>query len=93
MDFEDCYYGLYTLYLAGDFDDLFVAHCCRVQEGVMGVHDEETKAYFHNTGVRCVLAPRYADHRLSWFRQQVRELWIGLGLDGSLIECWHINLK
>ncbi|KAG0586511.1 hypothetical protein KC19_2G096500 [Ceratodon purpureus] len=40
-------------------------------EGVMGVHDEETKSFFRNSAVRCVLAPRYADTRLSWFRQQV----------------------
>ena len=38
----------------------------------MGVHDEETKSYFKNSAVRCVLAPRYADTRLSWVRQQVR---------------------
>lgn len=37
----------------------------------MGVHDEETKSYFKNSAVRCILAPRYADTRLSWFRQQV----------------------
>lgn len=37
----------------------------------MGVHDEETRRYFKNSAVRCVLAPRYADHKLSWFRQQV----------------------
>jgi phospholipase D1/2 len=37
----------------------------------MGVHDEDTKRYFKNTAVRCVLAPRYGDSKLSWFRQQV----------------------
>lgn len=42
-----------------------------VQEGVMGVHDEETKRFFKNSAVRCKLAPRYADAKLSWFRQQV----------------------
>jgi phospholipase D1/2 len=40
-------------------------------EGLMGVHDEDTKRYFKNTAVRCVLAPRYGDSKLSWFRQQV----------------------
>jgi phospholipase D1/2 len=40
-------------------------------EGVMGVHDEETKSFFRNSAVRCVLAPRYGDSKLSWFRQQV----------------------
>ncbi|XP_024394279.1 phospholipase D delta [Physcomitrium patens] len=39
--------------------------------GVMGVHDEETKSFFRNSAVRCVLSPRYADSKLSWFRQQV----------------------
>jgi phospholipase D1/2 len=37
----------------------------------MGVHDENTKRYFKNTVVRCVLAPRYGDSKLSWFWQQV----------------------
>ncbi|CAK9220914.1 unnamed protein product [Sphagnum troendelagicum] len=40
-------------------------------EGLMGVHDEDTKKFFKNSGVRCVLAPRYADNKLSWFQQQV----------------------
>lgn len=40
----------------------------------MGVHDETTKNFFRNSSVRCVLAPRYASHKLSWFRQQVRLL-------------------
>jgi phospholipase D1/2 len=37
----------------------------------MGVHDEDTKKYFKNSAVCCVLAPRYADSKLSWFRQKV----------------------
>lgn len=45
-----------------------------MQEGMMGVHDEATKNFFRNSSVRCVLAPRYASHKLSWFRQQVRLL-------------------
>ncbi|CAM6095005.1 unnamed protein product [Calypogeia fissa] len=40
-------------------------------EGVMGTHDEDTKKYFRHSAVRCVLAPRYGDNKLSWFRQQV----------------------
>ncbi|KAH9542560.1 hypothetical protein CY35_13G014100 [Sphagnum magellanicum] len=40
-------------------------------EGLMGVHDEDTKKFFKNSAVRCVLAPRYADSKLSWFRQKV----------------------
>lgn len=38
----------------------------------MGTHDEDTKKYFRHSAVRCVLAPRYGDSKLSWFRQQVR---------------------
>lgn len=40
-------------------------------EGVMQTHDEETKKYFKNTNVHCVLAPRYASSKLSIFKQQV----------------------
>ncbi|KAG6556491.1 hypothetical protein Mapa_001817 [Marchantia paleacea] len=40
-------------------------------EGVMGTHDEDTKKFFRHSAVRCVLAPRYGDNKLSWFRQQV----------------------
>ncbi|KDP38812.1 hypothetical protein JCGZ_04969 [Jatropha curcas] len=40
-------------------------------EGVMQTHDEETKKYFKNTSVHCVLAPRYASTKLSIFKQQV----------------------
>jgi hypothetical protein len=37
----------------------------------MNTHDEETKKFFKNTGVRCILAPRYADDTVSWVRQKV----------------------
>ncbi|KAJ0031683.1 hypothetical protein Pint_13014 [Pistacia integerrima] len=31
-------------------------------DGVMATHDEDTGAYFHNTGVHCVLCPRNPDN-------------------------------
>ncbi|MCO5595440.1 hypothetical protein L7F22_049482 [Adiantum nelumboides] len=37
----------------------------------MGTHDEETRKYFRRSGVKCLLAPRYADSKLSWVKQQV----------------------
>eukprot|EP00249_Psilotum_nudum_P022037 c28350_g2_i1 orf=854-3484(+) len=40
-------------------------------EGVMGTHDEETKRFFKHSSVQCVLAPRYADSKLSWVKQKV----------------------
>ncbi|GMI78800.1 ARABIDOPSIS THALIANA PHOSPHOLIPASE D DELTA, phospholipase D delta [Hibiscus trionum] len=40
-------------------------------EGVMQTHDEETRKFFKRTGVHCVLAPRYASSKLSFFKQQV----------------------
>ncbi|KAL3729565.1 hypothetical protein ACJRO7_026660 [Eucalyptus globulus] len=40
-------------------------------DGVMQTHDEETKKFFRHSGVRCVLAPRYASTKLSIFKQQV----------------------
>ncbi|KAH9566019.1 hypothetical protein CY35_04G109300 [Sphagnum magellanicum] len=40
-------------------------------DGVMKTHDEETRKFFKHSGVRCVLAARYGDSKLSWFRQQV----------------------
>ncbi|KAL2633969.1 hypothetical protein R1flu_005448 [Riccia fluitans] len=40
-------------------------------DGVMGTHDEETKKYFRHSAVRCILAPRYGDNKLSWVRQKV----------------------
>ncbi|KAG0563480.1 hypothetical protein KC19_8G034600 [Ceratodon purpureus] len=39
--------------------------------GVMNTFDEETKKFFKNTGVRCVLAPRYGASKTTWFRQRV----------------------
>jgi phospholipase D1/2 len=38
----------------------------------MNTHDEETKKFFKNTGVRCILAPRYGAEKMSWVRQKVR---------------------
>ncbi|KAE8707249.1 Phospholipase D delta [Hibiscus syriacus] len=40
-------------------------------EGVMQTHDEETRKFFKRTNVHCVLAPRYASSKLSFFKQQV----------------------
>lgn len=40
-------------------------------EGVMQTHDEETKKFFKHSSVQCLLAPRYASSKLSWFKQQV----------------------
>ncbi|GBG88555.1 hypothetical protein CBR_g48024 [Chara braunii] len=39
--------------------------------GVMGTHDEETKSFFRHSRVKCVLATRNADSKLSYFRQGV----------------------
>ncbi|VFQ99824.1 unnamed protein product [Cuscuta campestris] len=39
--------------------------------GVMGTHDEETKKFFKNSSVKCVLSPRYASNKLSFFKQQI----------------------
>ncbi|XP_031103462.1 phospholipase D delta-like [Ipomoea triloba] len=39
--------------------------------GVMGTHDEETRKFFRHSSVTCVLAPRYASSKLSFFKQQV----------------------
>ncbi|KAK4481377.1 hypothetical protein RD792_012265 [Penstemon davidsonii] len=39
--------------------------------GVMETHDEETKKFFKHSSVNCVLAPRYASNKLSFFKQQV----------------------
>ena len=43
-----------------------------VQVGVMGTHDEETRRFFKHSNVDCLLAPRYADKKSSWFKQKVR---------------------
>ncbi|MBA0619834.1 hypothetical protein Godav_005633 [Gossypium davidsonii] len=40
-------------------------------EGVMQTHDEETRKFFKRTNVHCVLSPRYASSKLSFFKQQV----------------------
>ncbi|KAL1065894.1 hypothetical protein V6Z11_D12G027900 [Gossypium hirsutum] len=42
-----------------------------MQEGVMQTHDEETRKFFKRTNVHCVLSPRYASSKLSFFKQQV----------------------
>ncbi|KAI4314709.1 hypothetical protein L6164_027589 [Bauhinia variegata] len=39
--------------------------------GVMQTHDEETKKFFKNSSVMCVLAPRYASSKLSFIKQKV----------------------
>ncbi|KAG9144438.1 hypothetical protein Leryth_022939 [Lithospermum erythrorhizon] len=39
--------------------------------GVMQTHDEETRKFFKNSSVNCVLSPRYASSKLSIFKQQV----------------------
>ncbi|KAJ4749067.1 Phospholipase D [Rhynchospora pubera] len=39
--------------------------------GIMHTHDEETRKFFKNSSVHCVLAPRYASTKLSIFKQQV----------------------
>ena len=40
------------------------------QTGVMATHDEETRKFFKHSSVTCVLAPRYASSKLSFFKQQ-----------------------
>jgi hypothetical protein len=42
-----------------------------MQVGVMGTHDEDTRRFFKHTNVACLLAPRYADKKSSWFKQKV----------------------
>eukprot|EP00897_Mesotaenium_endlicherianum_P009843 jgi/Mesen1/8888/ME000535S08197 len=39
--------------------------------GVMATHDEDTQKYFRNSKVRCLLAARLPDSKLSLFRQQL----------------------
>ncbi|KAK2663723.1 hypothetical protein Ddye_002297 [Dipteronia dyeriana] len=43
-------------------------------EGVMQTHDEETRKFFQDSDVHCVLAPRYASNKLSVVKQQSRLL-------------------
>ncbi|KAJ6678212.1 PHOSPHOLIPASE D [Salix viminalis] len=38
--------------------------------GVMATHDEDTRRFFKNSSVTCVLAPRYASSKLSFLKQQ-----------------------
>lgn len=47
-----------------------------MQEGVMQTHDEEARKFFKRTNVHCVLSPRYASSKLSFFKQQVRHLFL-----------------
>ncbi|KAG7970070.1 hypothetical protein I3843_07G062600 [Carya illinoinensis] len=39
--------------------------------GVMATHDEETKKFFKNSSVSCVLSPRYASSKMGIIKQQV----------------------
>ncbi|KAG6647228.1 hypothetical protein I3843_07G062500 [Carya illinoinensis] len=39
--------------------------------GVMTTHDEETKKFFKNSSVTCVLSPRYASSKMGIIKQQV----------------------
>eukprot|EP00250_Pteridium_aquilinum_P005314 c15429_g1_i1 orf=299-2836(-) len=39
--------------------------------GVMATHDEDTRKFFKHSNVKCLLAPRYADTKASWFKQKV----------------------
>lgn len=39
--------------------------------GVMQTHDEETRKFFKHSSVICVLAPRYASSKMSYFKQQI----------------------
>ncbi|MCO5606249.1 hypothetical protein L7F22_060436 [Adiantum nelumboides] len=47
------------------------SHSVLNNTGVMGTHDEETRRFFKHTNVKCLLAPRYADTKISWFKQKV----------------------
>lgn len=60
--------GVRVLVLA--WDDK-TSHSVLNNVGVMGTHDEETRKYFRHSAVECLLAPRYADSKLSWVKQQV----------------------
>ncbi|KAL4371219.1 hypothetical protein AHAS_Ahas06G0143900 [Arachis hypogaea] len=46
------------------------ADIVHLQDGVMQTHDEETKQFFKNLAVHCVLSLRYASNKLSIFKQQ-----------------------
>jgi hypothetical protein len=62
----------------------------------MNTHDEETKKFFKNTGVRCILAPRYADDKVSWVRQKVHSQnhlkSFKLAKQFSNVSSWHYAL-
>ncbi|XP_057851039.2 phospholipase D delta isoform X2 [Cryptomeria japonica] len=62
--------GLRVLLLVWDdktsHDSLFIK-----TDGIMQTHDEETRKFFNHSSVHCVLSPRYASSKLSWFKQQV----------------------
>jgi phospholipase D1/2 len=64
-----------------------------MQEGLMGVHDEDTKKYFKNSAVCCVLAPRYADSKLSWFRQKVHISPLGTQLGYRIIHPHSFGIR
>ncbi len=42
-----------------------------LQTGMMATHDEDTKKFFKNSSVNCVLAPRNASRKLGYFKQKV----------------------
>ena len=49
--------------------------CCfhlPLQAGVMHTHDEDTRKFFRNTGVHCLMAPRTPAENSSFFRKGVR---------------------
>lgn len=39
--------------------------------GLMGTHDEDTRKFFRHTKVRCLLAPRLPDGKLTWLRKKL----------------------
>lgn len=62
--------GVRVLLLVWD-DKTSHDNCFFKTEGIMQTHDEETRKFFKHSSVHCVLAPRYASHKLSWFKQRV----------------------
>lgn len=62
--------GVRVLLLVWD-DKTSHDNCFFKTEGMMQTHDEETKRFFEHSTVHCVLTPRYASHKLSWFKQRV----------------------
>lgn len=53
----------------------------------MNTHDEETKKFFKNTGVRCILAPRYGAEKMSWVRQKVCPVLRYLFFENLTVSC------